>query len=758
MFVYPLIYRRKLLISAILVFLGVYTYGIAIKNLFHPVKTLILVTVVAVFVILFIHVLGLRKRLIILFLLGVIVMGLWTNSYYNSIETGNHRGVITAYSETEYGVRYTCRFFLDNKLDKDFYLYSKNPDTNPKIMLGEIIAFSSNLSLPNKHSNPRTFDYRDYCFGIGIIGEGNLHNYKVIGASGNSLVRMKARIILVRESFLERVFSNSEARGLCRGILFGDKSEISEDTYEEFRINGTAHILAVSGLHIGIIYAMFQRLRKKLRNKKESNVFDFLLVAFLLIYGTLALWTPSVTRGILLVLLKILADYKRRKYDMVSALSGINLVMMLLRPYVIYSSGFQMSFLAAFTIAIVAPRLRENIPGFLAIPLSIQLVLLPYTIHVNNYVSVFSVVINLLVVFLAGIYVPLGISTFLMYIVLPQMGFIDFFGKILSGMGGLITKVDEVFYNRGRMSFLIPSEKTFVMVLMIGLTMFVFSEIFLILVKRRDSKSLFTILCLIVFVSGIFGYSDLTPFDRAKAAFVDVGQGDAFHISPSSNVDILIDGGGRHDYNVGKKTLRPYFLHNGIGDIDLALSTHEHQDHFKGIKELEECFPVKRVHSEGIKGNVIRINPNLEIELLWPLKENIDSEDENYFSRVFMVNMDGIRILVTGDITEEGEKALLREYDGTDKLKCHILKVAHHGSKYSSSVDFLREVSPIVAVISVGNNNYGHPSDEVIEKMNDLGIMIYRTDLDGAVGVIPEGEGFCICTEKTKVYKEYIYD
>ena len=116
----------------------------------------------------------------------------------------------------------------------------------------------------------------------------------------------------------------------------------------------------------------------------------------------------------------------------------------------------------------------------------------------------------------------------------------------------------------------------------------------------------------------------------------------------------------------------------------------------------------------------------------------------------FKVTVQGLSVLITGDITIEGEKMLLRKYAGTDVLKADILKVAHHGSAYSSCEEFIDAVNPKVAVISVGKNNYGHPSDDVIEKFRETGIIVCRTDLDGAVGIIKKGDSFSVCTKRNR--------
>ena len=230
-----------------------------------------------------------------------------------------------------------------------------------------------------------------------------------------------------------------------------------------------------------------------------------------------------------------------------------------------------------------------------------------------------------------------------------------------------------------------------------------------------------------------------------------MGQGDCLHLKTAEGRNIFIDGGGSIRYNVGEKTLKPYLLKNGVKSLDLAAATHLHTDHFLGLSQLAEVFPVKAFLTEGEAGQRFSIGENQWLELLWPLKKDADSDDENLNSLIFKVHLGGLTILVTGDLTEEGEELLLERYKGTNKLSADILKVAHHGSNYSTCDRFLEAVKPAAAVISVGKNNYGHPGDKVIEKLQKKGIMIFRTDRDGAVGVMTDRKGnFSICTKKKR--------
>lgn len=624
------------------------------------------------------------------------------------------------------------------------------------------ISLKEGLEYPTSATNPRSFDYKKYLFGKGItyVGYGGRLNW--ISQDRPLIYMIKTEILKTREFFLSACFTRDESKALAKGILFGDTEDIAEDTYKVFRENGTAHILAVSGLHIGIIYQSYEAVRARIGRKRRciKGLFTVIFILFLLLYGTATLWSPSVTRAIFLVYLKIIGDKLDRRYDILSAVSVINLIMVLMRPYYVYSVSFQLSFLSAYGISVIIPRLRGRIPNALCLPLGLQFFLLPYMIREFNYFNISSVVINIIIVYLVSIYVPIGIIIYLVTVILMyaggldiihSLGFIELLGTPISSLGMLINKLEEWFDIYGSLGITLTSPGLFTVVLLMLLVLFIFSETFLVLMERKDLKGIGLVLILIILTAGFFGISDRSPFDEASQIFIDVGQGDSLHLSWDEDRDILIDGGGRKDFSVGEKVLKPYLLRNGTRDLDLAITTHHHMDHYKGIEELNLCYPIKKILEQGIKGDIIRLSKDRYIKVLWPLKENIKSHDENYFSRVFMVYDKGIRTLVTGDITEEGENALIKEYKNTDELKCHILKVAHHGSRFSSCEDFLEITEPQVAVISVGRrNNYGHPSPEVIEKINDLGIIIYRTDLDGAVGIIVGHREFQVVTQLTK--------
>ena len=170
--------------------------------------------------------------------------------------------------------------------------------------------------------------------------------------------------------------------------------------------------------------------------------------------------------------------------------------------------------------------------------------------------------------------------------------------------------------------------------------------------------------------------------------------------------------------------------------MDAAIATHRHTDHYKGLTELSECMKTGEIYTEMTKGKTLRISEDVYIETVWPLTlPEGSTQDENKDCSVFLIHYGRYKVLITGDLDKEGERALIKHYAGTDTLKADILKIGHHGSRTSTSPEFLSAVSPDAAVIQVGRNNYGHPSEETFKFLYAFGCVMFRNDTDGAVGI-----------------------
>ena len=256
----------------------------------------------------------------------------------------------------------------------------------------------------------------------------------------------------------------------------------------------------------------------------------------------------------------------------------------------------------------------------------------------------------------------------------------------------------------------------------------------------------------------IFTLISIYPKDL-KIYFIDVGQGDSCLIVTPKGKTVLIDGGGSETYDVGENTLIPYLLSRKITMLDYVICSHFDTDHIGGILSVMEELKVKNAviskqgeNSENYKkfkkiakdkkinvvivskGDRLNIEKGMYFDILWPREELIQENILNNNSIVAKLNYNNFSMLFTGDIEEIAEKEIVSIYKGTNALKSTILKVGHHGSKTSSTQEFLNAVKPKIALIGVGENNtFGHPSNSVIERLESSGTKIYRTDQMGEV-------------------------
>lgn len=350
-------------------------------------------------------------------------------------------------------------------------------------LIGADIRFSTRIETPEPAGNPRTFDYSLYLKSRGIHYTAVIGNFDIESQNCSLLMRMQRKILERREQFLQELQISEQAAALLRGALFGDTAQLNEDTYEEFRQNGTAHVLAVSGLHVGMLYGVYRILSKK----RKGILLPLMFMALLLVYGTAALWAVSVTRAVILIFLLLAADLLERRYDLLTGLAAIAVLSMARNPYVIFGAGFQMSFLAVLSMAFLIPALKKKMNETLAAMISVQLGLMPYMAYTFNYVSLVGFICNVPVIFLISILVPAGIGGYLFCLftgavppVLPEL---------LNGMSVLVLNVNHFFTSDGILSFDVVSPPLWLICIIYFLMFFCSSEYFLIYFGRRQWKN-----------------------------------------------------------------------------------------------------------------------------------------------------------------------------------------------------------------------------------------------------------------------------
>ena len=394
-------------------------------------------------------------------------------------------------------------------------------------------------------------------------------------------------------------------------------------------------------------------------------------------------------------------------------------------------------------------------PDSLAQALAVNMVALLYQAYVFNFITPLAVLINIPILYLAGISLPVSLATFAGYSlagaapgILAQTAqgsaAAPWYLAPAVSLAELLIRTNTTLSLGGKSTLDVISPPQWVVVFGIAALIFGCSEYALILRIRQQKKQVLRFLAIMAAAGILVNIICYEPLSHDQIVFVDVGQGACTHLRAGS-IDALIDGGGARDFNVGQRTLKPYLLKNGARDLDLALATHEDMDHIRGLRELRDCFRVKNFRVGCVAGESYSLGEDVTIQVLWPLTMSEDDKQSNEESSVFMVNYRGVRILITGDLDQEGEQAMIAHYQAIgrpDALRADVLNVGHHGSKSSTSDEFLDAVVPAIAVIQVGKNFYGHPTKEVLDRLAAHGARIFRNDEAGAVGLRLGRDGF----------------
>ena len=319
-----------------------------------------------------------------------------------------------------------------------------------------------------------------YARSSGCSYTSNINGFLLGDFVNSPFTQFKRRILLKQSHFTDRFKERNDSKGFLSGILFGNTSFMNEETRELFSYNGTAHILAVSGLHIGILYGFYKFVQKKLRKK----LFTFIYLVLLFIYGTAAGWSVSVARAVIMILVLMTGELTDRPYDMLTAAFFSSFIILLKNPYYLFTAGFQMSFLAVVSIAFLMPLFTEYIGTYWSMVMAVQAGLLPYIMYTFDKCSLRGIVLNIPTVFLAGILVPAGVIAFFFYMISGiSFKVIEYF---LMNMADLIVWINSLFEGSEFLSSDITIASPFYLVLYYSCIFFVSSEFFTVHRLRKE--------------------------------------------------------------------------------------------------------------------------------------------------------------------------------------------------------------------------------------------------------------------------------
>jgi len=697
-------------------------------------------------------------------LLGVFLGNYATSSKlekFEGIET-QYTGIVTSLREDENKSSFTVEITQVNGLKVREKIILNSYD-RLEIMSGDIVEFTTRLNKPSSNTNPYLFNYRKYLLTNKIHFTSTIKKQEIsrIGRS-NSFVEEKRNGF---KEFVEKRFDqelSAKGSAIMKGIILGDGSYLEEQEYDKYRELGLAHILAVSGLHIGIISSFLIFLLSRIGIKRYINI--PITILFLVIYGYLISFPPATFRAIIMFTLIYLGRLIYKPVDLLNIIFASAFVALLINPMWIFSIGFLLSYGAIIAIAIFGRKVKSyfypykgKIIDGLSTTIAVSIGILPIQVYNFNEFPIYSFISNILVIPIVTINVIFG---FLLILFKPIAVLLNLTINIQSYIIDVFSKLPFGTLKMGVFS---------VYELILYLLLLALWQKFEI-VKSLKWSIKFTWVWILVFLS-IFSFFSIEKSEEYKVHFIDVGQGDAILIQGKSN--ILIDGGGSlfGSFDVGKNITLPYLEKHGVNKLDTVILTHYHEDHFKGlIPIMEELkvsllvtnndikdYDLQKIIKEKSIPQVIghsdlKINSkDISIDFIWPHPNENYRINENNNSLVSVVSIYDWKILFTGDIEKDAEMKLRAE----NLSGVSILKVPHHGSKTSSTINFINKVSPNDSIISVGrNNNFGHPSMEVISRLAAVNSNIYRTDKMGRVLAIINKDTYSITNYTGPFYKE----
>ena len=654
---------------------------------------------------------------------------------YAGKQEGTFKGTIISNGEKK---QYTTMYQIMIEGQK-FICYVKN---NDNLEVGDIIEFEGKYNKPTSARNEGGFDYDLYLKSKNIKRSFSFDTCKVVGKDTTLLVKIIKFFSGIRTKIkecFEKNLSKENAALLC-GLTIGDKSSLDKDVIEKYRDASLSHVLAISGAHFAYIILCLKLLNKKLKRKRLGQVITLVGILF---FVELTNATPSVVRAGIMAIMPIAASITYRKNDFWTTVCFSILVQFIINPYVIFDIGFQLSYGGIIGIVCFYEKIRKRIKlKVLSVCLSANIIIIPIMMYQFQTISFSFLISNFLATILLG---PIVILGFLSAI---------FRFKILFGILNLLL---FLFQKNAEICGSIPLAKVYI----IRPTLISAVVYYLLIFSKLSIKKIIAALLLTTLV---FNLNYECIFANLKNEmllnFVDVRQGDCCLIR-YANKTVLIDSGGSDDnYDVGKNILVPYLLTKKITKIDYAFISHMDSDHCRGLfyvakhlrieniiiglqaeeyPNLKEIKSIAKNRSIKIKtlqaGDIININ-KMKITVLWPIKELMINENGiNNNSLVLRIDFKNNSFLFTGDIEKIAEERMLDTYKNNSKiLDIDVLKVGHHGSKTSSTDNFIMATSPKITLIGVGKNNkFGHPSENTIDRLNRLKCKIYRTDLMGEI-------------------------
>ncbi|MCF8062298.1 MAG: DNA internalization-related competence protein ComEC/Rec2 [Deltaproteobacteria bacterium] len=663
----------------------------------------------------------------------------------------------------------------------------------PRLRPGQRIRFPARLRLFRNFNNPGRWDYEAAMRIRGFSCAASVSDGRsvvlmapagTLGALEDALEKLRGPL----RDWFRRSLSAPE-RGLMRALVLGEKQGIDPADREAFQAAGLAHVLAVSGLHVGLVaWLAFTAIRWILsRSHRLLLAADVRKVSALAaclpvtVYALTAGFHVSTQRALIMVLAYLLSVAAGREKDVWSTLCLAALLILAANPQALRTISFQLSFGAVAGILWLAPAIYRRIPnpfekegrhpglaarpaayaaGLLSATLAAVLFLLPLTVFYFHRISLVSVPANLMVTPLLGLWVlPLGILSALFFPLLPSLA-----GLLLQGASlgaSAMTAVARFLSGLDGAAVWVITPNRFELLLLYAVLV---SGIFAL---RGRFRPLFLASCLVLAADVGYWVHETALRRDLRVTYLDVGQGNAALVQFPRGKRMLVDGGGFRlgDFDVGRMVIAPYLWRQKIARIHTLVLSHPEADHMNGLGFIAKHFSPgslwysgDRVESDSYRRFMAIIHAaridvktpgdpgipleieGVQVEILHPVPEAPGDETlsrlgTNDRSVVLRLSHAGFSFLFPGDIENRVEALLVRRFGG--RLRSDVLLSPHHGSNSSCSEGFLEHVQPAWCVVSAGfGNRFGFPHPEVVARLRAAGACIARTDRHGAVRIV----------------------
>lgn len=665
---------------------------------------------------------------------------------------------------------------------------SKHDTADLRINPGDLLSLRGSLSVPAGSRNDGEFDYRKYLFNKGIFKMFRVNGYSNIRIlSYGHLDFLMQEIIYPAKTYsiecIEKQSSGDELQFL-KGLVTGDRSDISEEVRQAFMDAGVSHLIAVSGLNVAYLVLSLTLICSIFRMKTSITL--AIIILFLIFYCMLTGNTASIIRASLMGGLILISSRIQRRPQFYNILGISACIILIFDSRQLFDAGFILSFTATISMVWIyekidkqfiskinvtgseISKLKKNFLIAFFTTLAAQIGTLPVTAIYFGKISIISLAVNVVAVPLANLSLAIGFMQIALSI------FSETLASLTAETNNILLSLQLHII---KYSADLPGSSFYVkeidLIQMTAIYICIIAVAASASLREFILRSILSVVLITLLLTGAF--SDIQMLEISA---LDVGQGDCIVIQTPDDKCIVVDcGNSINGFDSGEKTLAPFLRRKGISTVDLLILTHNHADHIGGGKYITDNFDIRQIIysakgkgeklaaellakarkkksllHEAQSGDMIDGFRDLRLYFLFPNLNHTTSvnsemsENLNNSSVVFLLKYRETEILFTGDIEVEAEKYIADKYG--DFLAADVLKSAHHGSNTSSSPEFLSFTKPESVIISCGRSNkFGHPSGEVLNRLKFIGSEIFRTDRNG--GFTLRSDGYTIEIEES---------